>query len=194
MSARISSVHVTGDCQWTGCGRPGSTRQMIDARARALLIIGSLATLILASLFMSTKTAGFDAPAGKQDLLVVRGSLDFPEHLMPGDQMEPQLVELEATEDLLYGLHASWSGSEHLAEAIHVVMSDARGHVLYEGPLATAGFGPTDGRPFDGTPLAAGERTTLTVTGELPITTGNDVQGATVRVEWTTTAVSQAGG
>jgi hypothetical protein len=102
--------------------------------------------------------------------------------MMPGDGIAPVVITLRADGPVRYRVHLAWTGSPALASQALVTLDLAGPQPgSYRGALADARLGGTDwGSPFD-LRLEAGQSATLTIAGTLPLSAGNEVQGATLR-------------
>ncbi len=145
----------------------------------ALFALSLLMTLALLPTAAAAVSRGLPAA---QFRLEVRGDAAIAvTGLMPGDQGPVQTISLRATGALRYRIHVSYVGSRVLAEALEVGLARPDGSILYTGPLAKAGVGGT-GWPTQADPaLADGESTTILVSVRLPLSAGNEVQGASLQ-------------
>ena len=111
--------------------------------------------------------------------------------LMPGGQLPGMTITVVVTGSLAYQLHVKTTGSEALARLLAVtIVAQPSGAIVYRGPLAEAAIGGA-GSASPGRTLN-NETETLEVTGSLPLTAGNEVQGARLTVEWTVQATEPA--
>jgi hypothetical protein len=91
--------------------------------------------------------------------------------LVPGDRAPTQVIEMRATGSVTYQVSVEWDGSEALASVLEMTLTDTAGDVLYSGPLS-------DVRIAADAELADGQIETIAVVTELPISAGNEIQGA----------------
>lgn len=98
--------------------------------------------------------------------------------LMPGDRFGTEVVRLRATGSLTYRLRSEWSGSAELAQALQLTLTDSTGRVMYQGPLDGAHVGGTGWASALDLRLADGQVETIAVAVLLPLSAGNEVQGA----------------
>ena len=80
-------------------------------------------------------------------------------------------------------MHVEWTGSQALADQVLVTVTlQDSGQTLYQGPIGALRTGGTTwGSPLDQT-LRDGRAERVSITGELPLSAGNDVQGASLSV------------
>lgn len=142
----------------------------------------ALATVLLALTFGGVAAAGDEGfrPAA-QRLTVGASGPSAVGGLMPGDALATRTITVTASGCLDYSLTVRSAGTQALADQLQVTITVAgSGEVLYEGPLASVD--------------AAGARSLcdaseeLRIDGRLPLSAGNEVQGATLEIEWVVVA------
>jgi hypothetical protein len=113
--------------------------------------------------------------------------------LMPGDRIVPHALVLNATGELDYRMHVEWTGSQALADQVQVTVTlQETGRTLYQGPIGALSIGgSSSGSPLD-EPLRDGQAERVSITGGLPLSAGNDVQGATLSVHVIVDSVQSA--
>lgn len=147
-------------------------------RPRHLALIG-LATALF-GISISTvpvlAAAGFEESAGQ---LQVSGEASLAiDGLVPGGRSSTRSLEVRAGTAIEYAVRIDWEGSAALAEQLEISMTDGDGAAVYTGPLSgAAGFVSGEmGR------LAAGEVDEIAFSAHLPLTAGNEVQGAALTI------------
>ncbi|MEX2245107.1 MAG: hypothetical protein WEC75_00300 [Dehalococcoidia bacterium] len=106
--------------------------------------------------------------------------------LVPGALAPMQLIEMRATGAVAYQVSAEWDGSEALASVMEVTLTDAAGKILYSGPLSEVGVA-VDSEMEDG------QTETIGVVAQLPLSAGNDVQGAALTTRIVVSAIGTGG-
>jgi hypothetical protein len=154
-----------------------SSRTSLVVAALVLAIGGAISAL-------AVPAAAADMPFHDAASFTVGGTerLDIA-GLMPGETMPAQVLTLHATGTVAYRLRPETEGSVALARTLHVrIVAESTGLILYEGTLADAIVDATDASLQARTLRDASER--LVMTTSLPLSAGNDVQGATLTVYW----------
>lgn len=149
---------------------------------RRPVVTGALLCLSVA--FGAMAMTDFDRPqAGLEisgaDLLSFAG-------LVPGDRAPIQVIEMRATGAVAYQVSAEWDGSEALASAMEVTLTDAAGEVLYRGPLSDVAVAA-------GMEMEDGQIETIGVVAQLPLSAGNEIQGAALTTRIVVSAIGTGG-
>jgi hypothetical protein len=166
-----------------------TSRRLQPRLAPLLLLTGALGLVMLAGASSVAAVAG-SFPAERPALHVTGSPLADVAGIMPGSTLPGGALAIRAEGTLEYRLRASWSGSAALARQLVVMLSLADGTVLYRGPLDGAGIGGD--APGQARRLFGDTDETLVVTALLPLTAGNEVQGASLVVTWTVEASEPA--
>ena len=162
-----------------GWHRPGMTSFRHPIARLAALALSLLMTVALLPAAAAAVSRGL--PAAEHRLDVSGDAAIAVTGLMPGDQGPVQTISLRATGAIRYRLRVAYTGSPALAQALELRLARPDGTVLYTGPLAGATVGGT-GWPTAADPaLADGESATILVSVRLPLSAGNEVQGASLQ-------------
>lgn len=158
-----------------GLGRPTPIRVSVGTRLR--LGLGLLVLLLVATWQLA---AAFAYPTEGDGALRLSGSDSFVlAGLMPGDAIAPVVLTLRADGPVRYRVHVTWTGSLALAsQAVLTLDVTGPGPGSFRGALADAHLGGlAPGSALD-LRLDAGQTATLTIAGQVPLSAGNDLQGA----------------
>jgi hypothetical protein len=144
--------------------------------AALALSLAAIATLGSALAVPAAAHGLFDRP--KSSLEVVGNEpLDLA-GLGPGSRPVVRVVGLHATGALTYRLRSDWSGSAALARTLELTMTDSKGRLMYQGPFDGARVGGTGWETGLDLHLTDGQAESITMAFSLPLSAGNDVQGA----------------
>ena len=118
----------------------------------------------------------FDRP--KANLAVSGNELLDLGGLAPGSDPTRKVISLHATGSLTYRVRTEWTGSAVLARTLQVTLTDSTGRVMYQGPFDGARVGDTAWETALDLRLADGENDSIALALSLPISAGNEIQGA----------------
>ena len=152
-------------------------------RIRQITAFSALAALFAVLAVVSGAAAGEPFEHDSRGLEVVgEGRMDVT-GLMPGDSIATQVVRVTASGCLEISLRARYDGSDALAGALHVTVTDPRTRTrLFTGALRDA----SDASPVG---VLCDESVELQIDAQLDLAAGNEVQGQTLRAEWVVVAV-----
>lgn len=158
-----------------GVGRPTALRVSVGTRLR--LGLGLLILLLVATWHLA---AAFAYPTEGDGTLRLSGSDAFVlAGLMPGDAIAPVVLTLHANGPVRYRVHIAWTGSLALASQAMLTLDVAGpGPGSYRGALADAHLGGLGAGSALDLRLEAGQTATLTIAGQVPLSAGNELQGA----------------
>ncbi|MGZ8566731.1 MAG: hypothetical protein ACXWXS_06740 [Actinomycetota bacterium] len=139
----------------------------------AALALGSAVALPVAA---SGLSGLFDRPTASLEVSGIQ-TLGFA-GLMPGGRSATEVIELRASGSLTYRVRSEWSGSAELAQALQLTLTASTGRVIYQGPLDGAHVCGTGRASALDLRLADGQVETIAVSALLPLSAGNEVQGA----------------
>ena len=106
--------------------------------------------------------------------------------LMPGGSMT-RAVAVDGTGSVKYDIGLDWSGSADLAEQLMVTITDSDGAVLYGGTLSD--FDGAAPAGLAGRMVSETGPETISVEALLPLSAGNEVQGAELQIQVVVEAV-----
>jgi hypothetical protein len=118
----------------------------------------------------------FDRP--KTNLAVAGAELLDLAGLAPGSDPTRKVISLHATGSLTYRVRSEWTGSAALARTLELTLTDSSGRVLYQGPFDSAHAGDTGLATALDLRLADGQDESIGLAISLPISAGNEIQGA----------------
>jgi hypothetical protein len=118
----------------------------------------------------------FDRPKGN---LEVSGNetLDLA-GLGPGSAPITNVIGLHASGSLTYRVRSEWSGSAVLARTLELTLTDSTGHLIYRGPFGGARVGGSGWDTALDLRLTDGQAESIAMTVSLPLSAGNEIQGA----------------
>jgi hypothetical protein len=140
------------------------------------IALAAAATLGLALALPAAAHGLFDRP--KANLEVAGNETIDLAGLAPGDSPVTKVISLRATGSLTYRLRSEWSGSNALAQTLELTLTDSTGRVMYRGPFDAAYVGGTGWETALDLRLADGQVESIAVGISLPLSAGNEVQGA----------------
>jgi hypothetical protein len=147
---------------------------------------GPAASLVLALAAAATTASALAVPAAAHGLfdrpqasleVVGNGPIDLA-GLAPGSRPVTRVIGLHATGAMTYRVRSDWSGSAALARTIELTLTDSKGGVMYRGPFDGARVGGTDWETALDLHLTDGQAESITMAISLPLSAGNEVQGA----------------
>lgn len=142
-----------------------------------LVIAFAAAVTIGSALALPAAAHGlFDRPTA--NLEVTGNEMPDLAGLAPGSRPTTRVIGLHATGSLTYRLRSEWSGSAALARELELILTDSTGRVIYKGPFDGAHVGDTGWKTTLDLRLADGQVESIGVSVALPISAGNEVQGA----------------
>ncbi len=112
--------------------------------------------------------------------------------LAPGSRPVTRLIGLRASGALTYRLRSDWSGSAVLAQALELTLTDSAGRVMYRGPFDGARIGGTGWKTALDLRLTDGQIESIAMTISLPLSAGNEVQGAELSAQLLVEATESA--
>lgn len=151
---------------------------------RKILLTGAIAAL--GAVGVVTLPAAAAAAVPESMSLAVSAEEIMIAGLVPGDSMT-RAITVDGTGSVRYDIDLDWSGSAKLASQLMVTITDSEAAVMYRGTLSDLeGAAPAN---LAGRSLSELDPETITVAVQLPLSAGNEVQGAELQIQVVVEAV-----